>query len=442
MLDSSRLVVCLVLLAALAVHSAPTTSRSQFLEDLEVGAPGAVGKLRKTRPLPEFKPNPPGSSAQTALDQFATIPRPGRSGLGEKLDNSYTTLIDELRLLRYDEVEALSSAAARERALARLEQMETAVLGDLALTAEVQVPRLSKSRKEIKTKKQDRIAALNSLKDDLAVVRKRLQSYTNIKAVKPVPHTFGAGPKLGFESEMNQVWVFDVDKVPVGYNKLLAMAAVEDLTREELFVLAKGLDKGSFNKRDKLFSGPGGTWSATADTSLHDCTDLEFVTEPLTPDQWLDEKAQHDLEVLSLVLHELRQRRTGGNYLVVPSDLHPELKIHVSGARLLIASPYRDPRTRVRTGGLGTETQVTMAQRIPKYSAQQPSWWIKGMNWDAVPILADVVRGLEASMVKGGFSGGNPKNAFGGVIVKTPIGDMIGKPTVTVTDNMKAAWRD
>lgn len=219
-----------------------------------------------------------------------------------------------------------------------------------------------------------------------------------------------AGRKAGFEMESSAVWAVDLAKCSAWQRSQLEQGN---------FMLRKP----HFGKRDPLIGAPEGTWEAQADSTLEFASNLEVVTRAMTAAEWQAPEAGQDQDALKKFVEALKAAPTKA--LLVPTELEPSITMHHPGLRLW------------KKDAAAFQGQMTSAHRLPEPQTGEPRWWLTGMNWAAVACVKDIARALLSSGVGVGV---NPKEAFGGAILKTPVLDVLGSPDERPTASEKKAW--
>lgn len=241
------------------------------------------------------------------------------------------------------------------------------------------------------------------------------------KDIKPAASSFTKEPgaKAGFELEWNNVmWLDSSQQMDKQFMELLLTdtpSAVKQYTPQ--IRLAQ-----SFPKRTALFVSPENSWEGQADSTIPQGANLEIVTRPLSPAQWHVDAVQKDSDLMNDFSKALDT--------IPPFTLFRPEKL-VDGIIPLHPSAYLFKRDNTN----GPQVQMTKALPLEKAS-EIPDWWLPGLNINAFLLIKSTVAALNSV----NYQGGNPKSAFGGVILKTPILNVLGSPDPAVTEEMKELW--
>jgi hypothetical protein len=169
-----------------------------------------------------------------------------------------------------------------------------------------------------------------------------------------------------------------------------------------------------YAKRTKLFGSPHGFWSATADSVGSPFQSrLEFVTEPLTWQEWHSREAQEDLEALDAVGVELYRISQGGELFQLSRLTTRGIKVfHPEAFLVFDDSPCRADLQMTRQRPILTgRLTVTDQMRL------------QGLNGSALPLLLSTME----TFLRPSYGGENPKEAFNN-LPKTPLNLALGRP--------------
>jgi hypothetical protein len=276
------------------------------------------------------------------------------------------------------------------------------------------------------TTRNARNTALNNL--DLSLTEKinMLRRTANARKLNDDEKlNIGSGPKAGFEVEFNNVILFNIDQLSDVQAGLLSKVDNSSELNQLWF------DNARFAKREVLFTAPNGTWEGTADSTLKLCSNLEVVTKPLTPEQWLEDKGAAEQDQAAFLTLVQAINDASSLEILFPAELHPDIRLNHPGVRLLKLDHTLTP-----------QSQMTAAVRVEKNTGAIPDWWIKGLNWNAIPYLIQLREGLETTNFRGQDnpkSGAFIKNELN-VILKTPVLQLLGVPDDEVQSQAVQTW--
>lgn len=267
--------------------------------------------------------------------------------------------------------------------------------------------------------------ALTALTHSLTQKQQDLQQ--QILADQPdgvTKHKVKSGPKAGFEIEFNNVLILDPSRATPYVRKYLNGHISQEPNK-------KALSSLGYPKRKVLFTAPNGTWEGQADTTLDLCSNLEIVTKPLTAKAWLARQGAAAKDQAALTTFITNLQAEPRKRLLLPKQVLDNLQLNQAGARLFKLDTEAT-----------SQMQMTAAMPVPRNQTAEPDWWIKGLNWDAMPYLQHIVDALQTTSF--GIQS-NPKSAAfmkdgKNVILKTPILALLGKPTAKVKRDAKQRW--
>lgn len=307
----------------------------------------------------------------------------------------------------------LEAAGGKESAAISSKDHEDLAQDDITALLE-RIPAARSTHRSV-PKQQARNQALTELHNALSEKRTwaeaRAEALDRISVERMASQSDAAGAKAGFEMETPNVYAFDLAKCTAFERRELEQGRLPSLVTPH------------FHKRDFLFWFPDGTWEGQADSTLEGKSNLEIVTKALTANEWEGEAAASGQ--VQLIAFVARLNGAPTQRLLIPTELEPGLRMVTAGLRLFkqVSPP-------------AFQGQMTAGRPMKSTDSEQPAWWLDGMNWGAVPYLKDIARALNSP----GELGKNPKEAFQGTILKTPLLHILGRPSGLLTEQHRREW--